>query len=330
MINFALRYDMRQPSFCTASKSDLYAAAIEQCAWGEHQGFSAVHLSEHHCSDDNYCPSPLILAGAIASRTETLQLMISALIAPLHNPVQLAEQLSVLDIISRGRIIPIIGAGYRAVEFESAGKVLSDRKHDMENIIPFLNKAWTGEAFEHEGRQVRVTPTPLSEPRPMLFMGGSSRAAAKRAARHADYFIPSGPEIFEMYREALRDLGKPDPGPMPEAPSSVFWVCEDKEAYWEHIAPHLQHETNTYAAWAEEANMFTPYKHFDSTDDLRQSEAYRLFTPEELIEYCREKPESHLLMHPMCGGIVPEIAWQSLTLFAEKVVPTLRNDGLLA
>ncbi|MFK8019458.1 MAG: LLM class flavin-dependent oxidoreductase [Pseudomonadales bacterium] len=330
MVDFALRYDMRQPAFCSASKAEMYTTAIEQCAWAENNGFTTVHLSEHHGSEDNYCPSPLLLATAIAARTEKLALMLSALIAPLHHPIKLAEDLSVLDIISKGRLIPILSAGYRAEEFRAFGRELRDRKSYMDNIVPLLNSAWSGKPFDHEGVSVTVTPTPHSVPRPMLFMGGSSRAAARRAAKHADFFIPSGPEIFEMYREELVKLGKDDPGPMPKAPSSVFFVAEDKDQYWEQIAPHLQHETNIYASWAEQAEVFTPYKHFDNIDDLRASEAYRLFTPNELVDFCRNNPKMHLLTHPMCGGISPDTAWQSLLAFSAKVLPALREENLVA
>lgn len=329
MVDFALRYDMRQPAFATENKVERYHAAIEQCAWAEHNGFGSVHLSEHHGAEDNYCPSPLILAGAVAARTESLMIMISALIAPLHDPIKLAEDLSVLDIISGGRLIPIISAGYRAEEFNQLGKNIGDRKAYMDDIVPLLSKAWSGQPFEYKGRNVRVTPTPHTQPRPMLFMGGSSRPAARRAARDADFFIPSGPEIFELYREELAKLGKPDPGPMPEAASSVFFVSKDIDEYWEQIAPHLQHETNTYAAWAESANVFTPYKHYDTLDELRESPMYRLFTPDSLIEFCKEHPNCHLLTHPMCGGIAPAAAWQSLKLFASDVLPTLRELKLI-
>ena len=78
MPDLMFRYDMRQPEICSASKADMYQAAIEQCAWGEKNGFNSAHLSEHHGSEDGYCPSPLVLAGAIASRTQSLLLYISA------------------------------------------------------------------------------------------------------------------------------------------------------------------------------------------------------------------------------------------------------------
>jgi alkanesulfonate monooxygenase SsuD/methylene tetrahydromethanopterin reductase-like flavin-dependent oxidoreductase (luciferase family) len=330
MADVMLRYDMRHPEICASSRADMYQAAIEQCAWGELNGFRSVHLSEHHGSEDGYCPSPLVFASAIAARTTSMRLFISALIAPLHDPVQLAEDLSVLDIISRGRVIPVLSGGYREKEFRAVGKSLSVRREYMDSIGPFLEQAWSGETFQYGERSVTITPRPHSEPRPLILMGGSSKPAARRAARHADFFIPSGPEIFEFYREELKQMGKPDPGPMPAAPSTVTFVSAEPDAYWEQVAPHLMHETNTYADWAEESQVFSPYKHYENSDDLRASGAYKVFRPAELIEAARDMvKEQPIQFHPLCGGISPALAWQSLHLFAATVLPGLREEGLV-
>lgn len=331
MAQLMLRFDMRQPEPTRVSRADMYQTAIDMCAWGDDNSIPAVHLSEHHGSVDGYCPSPLVFASAIASRTSSMQMYISALIAPLHDPVQLAEDLTVLDIISRGRVIPIISGGYREEEFNAVGKELSIRKQYMDDICPFLKKAWSGETFEYEGRTITITPKPFSQPRPMLLMGGSSRPAARRAAEHADFFIPSGPEIFEYYRAELKKQGKPDPGPMPAAPSTVTFVAENPDEYWDAIAPHVLHETNMYAQWAEQAKVFSPYKHFDDTDALRESGAYRVYRPEELIEAAGEMIDAQPIMfHPLCGGIEPDTAWASLKLFAQAVLPTLKDSGLVS
>ncbi len=330
MADVMFRFDMRQPDICTASKADMYQAAIEMAAWGDVNDFNSAHLSEHHGSEDNYCPSPLVLAGAMASRTTQLQLYISALIAPLHDPVQLAEDLSGLDIISRGRVIPIISGGYREEEFSAVGKTLKDRKQYMDDIGPFLEKAWSGETFQHGDRTITIKPTPFTEPRPMILMGGSSKPAARRAAEHADFFIPSGPEIFEYYREELKKHGKADPGPMPNAPSTCTFVAENPDEYWDQIAPHVQHETNIYAKWADKAQVFSPYHHYDNTDDLRAAGAYKVQTPQQVIDDVREMIAAQPLMfHPLCGGIHPDLGWQSLHLYGEKVLPTLRAENLI-
>jgi alkanesulfonate monooxygenase SsuD/methylene tetrahydromethanopterin reductase-like flavin-dependent oxidoreductase (luciferase family) len=330
MANVMLRFDMRQPGISPVSQADMYQAAIEMCAWGDEMGIPSVHLSEHHGSPDGYCPSPLVFASAIASRTTNMRLFISALIAPLHDPVQLAEDLTILDIISRGRMIPIISGGYREEEFNAVGKKLSVRKEYMDSIGPFLEKAWSGETFEYDGRTITITPQPFSQPRPMILMGGSSKPAARRAARDADFFIPSGPEIFEYYREELKKMGKPDPGPMPAAPSTVTFVAEEPDAYWDKIAPHLQHETNIYAQWAKQAEVFSPYKHYDNTDELRASGAYKVYRPQELLEATRDMASAQPIMfHPLCGGIHPDLAWQSLHLFMDKVMPTLTKEEII-
>jgi alkanesulfonate monooxygenase SsuD/methylene tetrahydromethanopterin reductase-like flavin-dependent oxidoreductase (luciferase family) len=329
MADVMLRFDMRQPGIAKVSQADLYQAAIDMCAWGDEKGIGSVHLSEHHGSPDGYCPSPLVFASAIAARTSRMRIFISALIAPLHDPVQLAEDLTVLDTISRGRVIPILSGGYREEEFNAVGKDLSVRKKYMDEIGPFLKKAWSGETFENEGRTITITPTPFSQPRPMILMGGSSRPAAQRAAREADFFIPSGPEIFEYYREELKKLGKPDPGPMPAAPSTVTFVSQEPEAYWQKIAPHVQHETNMYAIWAEKARVFSPYKYYDNCDALRASGAYKVYRPRELIDAARGMVSAQPIMfHPLCGGIHPDLAWQSLELFIDEVMPTLRAEGI--
>ncbi len=324
MPQFMLRYDLRQPAFCSADSAELYQAAIDQCAWGEKNGFAAVYLSEHHGSSDGYCPTPLLLASAVAARTETLMLYIAALIAPLHEPVRLAEQLAVLDTISKGRVLPIISAGYRADEFAAVGRSLADRKDYMDMIGPFLQQAWTGEPFAYQGRTITITPKPHSRPRPPILMGGSSRAAARRAARDADFFIPSGPEIFEMYRQELARLDKPDPGPMPASSTAVVFMAQEPDAYWEHIAPHLLHETNMYADWAERAQLPSPYRHCENLLDLRSGDSYRVLTPTEMLaELGTLHSDAPVLFHPLCGGIHPDLAWQSLKLFAAKVLPEL-------
>ena len=234
-----------------------------------------------------------------------------------------------VDIISQGRVIPILSAGYREEEFNAVGKTLADRRDYMENIGPFLNKAWSGETFEFQGRTITITPQPHSQPRPPILMGGSSRAAARRAAAHADFFIPTSPRIFDMYREELAKLGKPDPGPMPEAPSTVSFLSENPDEYWDAIAPHVLHEMNAYAAWAEKAGTDSPYRFYASTDELRESGAYKVMRPGEMIDAAAEMPENQPLMfHPLCGGIHPDLAWSSLNLWADKVLPALKESGL--
>src|SRR6478752_10439409 len=100
---FTMRFDMRAPEF-GGSTTDLYDAAIEMAAWAEDRGGVAAMISEHHASPDGYIPSPMLLASAMAARTQHLPITIAAALMPFYDPIRLAEDMAVLDIVSKGRV----------------------------------------------------------------------------------------------------------------------------------------------------------------------------------------------------------------------------------
>ncbi len=326
MTLFGLRYDLRRPDFCKATSAELVATAIEQSVWADGLGFSMVALPEHHGSPDGYLPSPLVLGGAIAARTQNIRMLFAALIAPLHDPIRLAEDIAFLDVISQGRVLPVVSGGYVESEFATFGRKLSDRKQIMDEIVPFLEKAWTGEPFEYQGRTVRVTPRPFQQPRPPIFMGGASNAAARRAAKFADHFIPTVPELYEVFRAERQKLGKPDPGPLPQTTGPFLWVSENPDEAWERIAPHAMYEINAYAEWVKlTGGDPSPYRTVTDPDELRRSGDYPIMTPAELIETAGEMgPLDTVMLHPLMGGIDPEFSWECLRLIESKVLPALR------
>src|SRR6266536_3793764 len=198
-MRLGLRYDMRVPEF-GAPPAGLYAAAVEQCAWADQLGFDYVHLAEHHGAEDGYCPSPLILGAAIASATRNLQLRFSALVLTMHDPLRLAEDLAVLDLISGGgRIRVIAGIGYRPHEFAMFGVDFAQRARQFEQKLEVLRQAWTGEPFAYRGTTVRVTPTPCTPGGPAIYLGGSAVPSARRAARLGYGYCPTSEELYEVY-----------------------------------------------------------------------------------------------------------------------------------
>lgn len=326
MALFGLRYDLRRPDFATATSAELAATAIEQCVWADGLGFATVTLSEHHGSPDGYLPSPFLMGAAIAARTQNLRLMLAALIVPLHDPIRLAEDIAFLDVISQGRVLPVLSGGYVPSEFAAFGRKLSERKSIMDEIVPLLEKAWTGEPFEHRGTTVRVTPRPFQRPRPPIFMGGASKAAAHRAAKFADHFIPTVPELYEVFRKERLKLGKPDPGPLPRTTGNFLWVSEHPDEAWERIAPHAMHDTNAYAEWVSQTGGdASPFRSVADADELRRGGEYKIMTPAELIETVRDMgPLDMVMLHPLMGGIDPEFSWECLRLIESQVLPALR------
>lgn len=157
---FTMRFDMRDPAW-GAPPVELYAAVPEMCAWAEDHGGLAAVLCEHHGSEDGYLPSPMMLAPAIAARTQRLGLSL-ILILPFYDPVRLAEDMAVLDIISNGRASYILALGYRPEEFEHFGLAVRDRGRLCDEKLTLLRRLLAGETVDLDGRRITVTPQPLT------------------------------------------------------------------------------------------------------------------------------------------------------------------------
>ena len=110
----------------------------------------------------------------ILSSTENLMVTISALLVPLHDPIRAAEDIAVIDLVSRGRLVIVTGLGYRPVEYAALGKEWKRRGKVLDEALEVMLTAWKGEPFEHNGETVQVLPMPYSRPHPMVLVGGSS------------------------------------------------------------------------------------------------------------------------------------------------------------
>lgn len=324
MTTWNLHFDMRAPAF-GADCPDLYGAALEMAAWADERGAQAVVASEHHGESDGYLPSPLVMAAALGARTSRAIVSVNALVLTLRDPVAAAEEALVVHQVTRGRLAITAVPGYVPSEFAMFGVDFGDRAARFERHLATFVAALTGEEVSHEGRTVRVTPGPVGGQRPLVLVGGSSRAAARRAARLGDGFQPSiaDERLQDAYLAACSDLGRP-PGIMIMPPPfmSVF-VAEDPEAYWQILGPHALHELTSYGRWAV-GDPGSPYRGIDSVAAARSAGFYRVVTPDECVALAESlPPESGLLFKPLIGGLDPKHAWASLELFAERVLPRL-------
>jgi hypothetical protein len=149
-------------------------------------------------------------------------------------------------------------------------------------------------------------------------LGGTSEAAARRAARIADGFMPSEPACWEFYRDECVQLGKPDPGPGMTGHGDVVVLAEDPEAMWPVLGPHFLHESNAYGALQGAADVTVTYHQVADLDELRALGQYRILTPDEYAKELEAMDFPFAMFHPMVGGIPPELAWQHLHLFEES------------
>jgi alkanesulfonate monooxygenase SsuD/methylene tetrahydromethanopterin reductase-like flavin-dependent oxidoreductase (luciferase family) len=309
-----LRFDMRAPAN-GAPKSELYAAAIEMCSWAETRGAVSVVLSEHHATEDNHLPAPLLLASAIAARTTKIPIMLAAVVLPLYDPVRLAEEMSVLDIISNGRVSYVLGIGHREQEYEHLGVAFNKRGQLADANLELILELLKGQPVIRDGRRIHVTPSPINPGSPRIMIGGGTVAAVNRAARHGLGFVAQGnpPGLLEAYNAACLAHGH-QPGfarfTNPDAPTTVF-VADDIDRAWAELGPYILHDARIAASYREGQDAVASISRARTIDELRAAPGpYRIYTKDEAVS--RVKNNEVLPLLPLCGGLQPKLAWTYL------------------
>jgi len=168
---------------------DLYDEAMQLAVRADRAGLDSVWVSEHHFVDDGHLPALLPMLAAMAAVTERVKLGTGVLLAPLHDPVRVAEDAAVVDLISHGRLIAGLGLGWRTEEFDVLGVPQRERVGRLREAIATLRAAWSGEAIRHDpGRNSfgYVTPLPFEPGGPPIWIGGLSEPALRRAGELAD------------------------------------------------------------------------------------------------------------------------------------------------
>jgi alkanesulfonate monooxygenase SsuD/methylene tetrahydromethanopterin reductase-like flavin-dependent oxidoreductase (luciferase family) len=326
-IRTTIQFDMRAPDWGTPTH-ELYAAAVEMAAFADRIGIDTIGLMEHHGSEDGYLPQPFILAAAMAAVTQTIRFRLGAVILPLHDPVEVAEQIALTDLISNGRLSVIFGAGYVPFEFAMFGKPLTDRAKLMDSGIETILRALRGERCRIDDRPVFVRPLPAQSPEDIILVGGGVAAAARRAARFDVGFGPMNAEVVDVYLEECRKLGR-EPRqyfrPAPGMPLSIH-LCEDPDKGWAAIERHTVHVITEYAKWAEQEGdaSTSPFKGLTDPAVLRHAGIFAAWTPDQLLQRVGSMPHrGNLSFQPLLGGLSPEHGWTSLKLL-DETMPRLK------
>lgn len=324
-------FDMRSPEWATPT-ADLYRAAIDMAAFADAIGADQIGLMQHHGSDDGYLPQPFVLAGGMAAVTRRIRFLLGAVVLPLHDPVELAEQMAVVDNLSNGRLKVIFGAGYVPHEFAMFRKSLKDRAKLMDEGLEIIIRALKGERFEHgdgaETRPIFVRPRPVQEPEDIILVGGGVPASARRAASFGVGFGPMKGDLVDIYLAECQRLGNRPRTyyrPRPGMPLAVH-LCEDPDQGWEAIAPHAVHVITEYAKWAEAEGdaSSSPFKGMTDPAVLRQAGMFAAWTPQMLVEKVRQAEGGNIGFQPLLGGLSPQEGWKSLKLL-QKTMPELRE-----
>jgi alkanesulfonate monooxygenase SsuD/methylene tetrahydromethanopterin reductase-like flavin-dependent oxidoreductase (luciferase family) len=159
----------------SSSQPRAYREAIEQVRFADELGYDCFWFTEHHFGTHGINSSVLSWAAYVAGITKRIRIGTAVVVAPLYQPVRLAEEIAQVDLVSDGRLELGIGSGYRLDEFRGLNVSPEDSRPMFMEVLEILFKAWTGEPFSHKGKYyavpegIAVRPTPLQKPHPPLW-----------------------------------------------------------------------------------------------------------------------------------------------------------------
>jgi alkanesulfonate monooxygenase SsuD/methylene tetrahydromethanopterin reductase-like flavin-dependent oxidoreductase (luciferase family) len=322
---------------------DLYREALELVEKAEDLGFDSAWVSEHHFWDDAYMPSLLTFCAAAGARTSRITIGTAVLLAPLYEPLRLAEDAASVDLISAGRFILGLGQGWMPHEFEAFKVPLAGRHRRFEDTIVVLRQAWSDELVTG-GKvisypTVLVTPKPARAGGPPIWIGADREPAMRRAGRIADGFMSSsavGPKEWSEQVKWVLDEGEKAGRDLEDFTFSLHrptfaWRGQDA---WERVREHAH-----YVAWkyedmqvvrdrtgriespppltAElEANMRGGRGLIGEPDEIvEQLLAFQKVTPSEL----------HYVARLYWPGMDRALQYEAMEIFAEEVMAKVRK-----
>src|SRR5437763_3282633 len=277
----------------------------------------------------------LAYAAAIAPR---LRLILGLVLLPLHKPLDLAEQLATLDIMSNGKLVFGCGIGYREVEFKAFGVPRGGLGARFEEGLEAVRRLWTEDFVTMEGSHFALdgatcTIKPLQKPTPPIWIGANADVAIRRAARLADcwYINPHNTlatieRQMDVYKRALDEYGKPFPAELPMR-REVFVAPSRAEAI-RRAQPYLEEKYKAYRAWGQDKVM-PEGDDFDHEFAELLEDRFLLGSPaevaEQMIRLNRRLGVNHIVASVHWPGMPNSLALDQLQILAEEVMPLVRR-----
>ena len=324
-------------------------------------GFDSLWSVEHHFDDYTMVPDVVQFLTYMAGRTSRVELGTAVIVLPWHDPVRVAEQIAMLDILSRGRLVLGFGRGAARIEYDGFRIAMEESRERFVEAAEVVVKALQNERFSHHGKyfqipEMSIRPQPYSDFTGRMYGAAVSPETAEIMAKlgFGVLIIPqrdwdTTASELERYNAIYRSLGKE---PIP--PVSLAWVYVDETeekamagarkymgAYWRSADLHYEISKGAhkgvrgYEFYAQMGEVARAAK--ESGSDL-MTEGFVSFqvagTPEmclEKIRFIRSKVHSdHFVALFKYGGMPIELAERNMRLFADTVMPELKREGVRA
>lgn len=270
-----------------------FRECLEQARLARDAGFNAVAAGHHYVSPPYQSLQNLPLLARLAGETGSMDLVLSIVLLALLNPVQVAEEVATLDIMSGGRVVFGIGLGYRDAEYEAFGVAKRDGVPRMLESLELVKRLWTEDGVTHEGRFFRLhgatcTIRPVQKPWPPIWIAANADAAVTRAARlgYAWFANPHAPlatieRQWRLYKDVAAQAGHALPAERPIA--LECHVAPTREQAFDIARPFLGPKYAAYADWGQD-KVLPGDESFRIGFEKLAHERFLLGTAEDVIE----------------------------------------------
>jgi hypothetical protein len=334
-IRSGLWYDFRNPPRWRQSPERLYGEILDQIAWGEAHGFGDVWLSEHHFIEDGYLHSILTVAAAIAARTSRIRIASVVLLMPFYNPVHLAEDIAVVDVISGGRFELGIGVGYKLEELKSFAVPSKNAGRVQTRLSQSFAVFLVGRPSHSKASSLTSGISRLRRSlfRNLIHLSGWAVSPRQPfAVRCAMAMVSPCPMLRETCTSAISSNSRKATVPATTSDSqAVSNGCPfrfDPEKTFHEAAEHIIYQANNYTAWLSAAGHMPDPVYLQDREQLRRSGLLKVVEPDTAITIIRDffsnVPVIHYYSWTLPPGLPPRWAQSHLELFAPKVTPAFR------
>jgi len=189
------------------SEEQYYKNFLQEVAYAEELGFDSIWIGEHHFCR-YICPAPQIVAAAIAQRTKKLRIGTAIVLLPHHDPIRLAEDYALVDLLSGGRLDFGVGRGFIKATYDGFNQPMGESRDRFDESLELIERAWQQPTFSYHGKfyhvnNVSILPRPLQKPAPPIFMAAAVSPESFVAAGERGHSILLAP--FIQSRSALKE-----------------------------------------------------------------------------------------------------------------------------
>lgn len=321
--------------------TDPVAAAedvIGQARLADRLGYASIVKGSHYSTPDYLALQQFPLLARLTGEVHRARLVAGVVLLPLHKPLDVAEQIATLDVLSGGRIVLGVGLGYRTVELAAFGTTLAERGRRATESLIALRRLWAGGEVSMVGSHFELDgavchPGPIQRPHPPIWVGASADAALHRAVDHGTCWYV-GPHAtittlvgqVERYRELLDRADKPFPAEFPMRREA--FVAATREEALRLAGPHLARKYASYHA-AGQSEQLPAGESLAGGLDRLVADRFLIGSSDEvagqMIDIHDRLGVNHLVLSMEWAGMDRSAAQDGLIRMAEEVLPQVRN-----